>query len=394
MKKKIMDSIMIVVLLFGIAVLLYPIVNNALNTVLDQQIIDYYQRKANKENDEAMENVKSEMKKKNEDLAAKGSNPGADPFSNKEPEKKKKVSIDYYKEHTIGVINIPKIKAKLPIFDSTNEQLLAKGTTLLSGTSYPIGGESVHSVITGHRGLPEAALFTRLPELKTKDNFYIEINNETHAYEVDQIKTVLPTDTDYLKIEQGKDMITLITCTPYMINSHRLLVRGHRIPYVAKEMDKDIETIGKYQTIKFMLLGLLGLLILFILIFVIYRLYKLNKISKKSYDVHLRIVDSRNRPIEGLVLTVINKKGKRSIKTSTGDNLIFKTSNEGRLINYKLSGGKYTLINKEKNVIIKLKIKRIKDSHFQNVIPLNSAYRFDNKEHTVLKKIKRYSKHS
>ncbi|MGX7136519.1 sortase [Enterococcus silesiacus] len=394
MKKKIMDSIMIVVLLFGIAVLLYPIVNNALNTVLDQQIIDYYQRKANKENDEAMENVKSEMKKKNEDLAAKGSNPGADPFSNKEPENKKKVSIDYYKEHTIGVINIPKIKAKLPIFDSTNEQLLAKGTTLLSGTSYPIGGESVHSVITGHRGLPEAALFTRLPELKTKDNFYIEINNETHAYEVDQIKTVLPTDTDYLKIEQGKDMITLITCTPYMINSHRLLVRGHRIPYVAKEMDKDIETIGKYQTIKFILLGLLGLLILFILIFVIYRLYKLNKISKKSYDVHLRIVDSRNRPIEGLVLTVINKKGKRSIKTSTGDNLIFKTSNEGRLINYKLSGGKYTLVNKEKNVIIKLKIKRIKDSHFQNVIPLNSAYRFDNKEHTVLKKIKRYSKHS
>lgn len=394
MKKKIMDSIMIVVLLFGIAVLLYPIVNNALNTVLDQQIIDYYQRKANKENDEAMENVKSEMKKKNEDLAAKGSNPGADPFSNKEPENKKKVSIDYYKEHTIGVINIPKIKAKLPIFDSTNEQLLAKGTTLLSGTSYPIGGESVHSVITGHRGLPEAALFTRLPELKTKDNFYIEINNETHAYEVDQIKTVLPTDTDYLKIEQGKDMITLITCTPYMINSHRLLVRGHRIPYVAKEMDKDIKTIGKYQTIKFILLGLLGLLILFILIFLIYRLYKLNKISKKSYDVHLRIVDSRNRPIEGLVLTVINKKGKRSIKTSTGDNLIFKTSNEGRLINYKLSGGKYTLVNKEKNVIIKLKIKRIKDSHFQNVIPLNSAYRFDNKEHTVLKKIKRYSKHS
>lgn len=394
MKKKIMDSIMIVVLLFGIAVLLYPIVNNALNTVLDQQIIDYYQRKANKENDEAMENVKSEMKKKNEDLAAKGSNPGADPFSNKEPENKKKVSIDYYKEHTIGVINIPKIKAKLPIFDSTNEQLLAKGTTLLSGTSYPIGGESVHSVITGHRGLAEAALFTRLPELKTKDNFYIEINNETHAYEVDQIKTVLPTDTDYLKIEQGKDMITLITCTPYMINSHRLLVRGHRIPYVAKEMDKDIKTIGKYQTIKFILLGLLGLLILFILIFLIYRLYKLNKISKKSYDVHLRIVDSRNRPIEGLVLTVINKKGKRSIKTSTGDNLIFKTSNEGRLINYKLSGGKYTLVNKEKNVIIKLKIKRIKDSHFQNVIPLNSAYRFDNKEHTVLKKIKRYSKHS
>ncbi|WP_311744730.1 class C sortase, partial [Staphylococcus pseudintermedius] len=141
---------------------------------------------------------------------------------------------------TIGIVNIPKIKIKLPIFDTTNDLFLAKGTSLLEGTSYPTGGKSTHAVISGHRGLPSAKLFTDLPDLKKGDVFFIEINKRTLAYEIDQLKVVEPTETEDLLIEKDKDLVTLLTCTPYMINSHRLLVRGHRIPYTPK-MAKNLQ---------------------------------------------------------------------------------------------------------------------------------------------------------
>ncbi|MDT0901799.1 class C sortase, partial [Staphylococcus pseudintermedius] len=126
------------------------------------------------------------------------------------------------------------------MFDTTNDLFLAKGTSLLEGTSYPTGGKSTHAVISGHRGLPSAKLFTDLPDLKKGDVFFIEINKRTLAYEIDQLKVVEPTETEDLLIEKDKDLVTLLTCTPYMINSHRLLVRGHRIPYTPK-MAKNLQ---------------------------------------------------------------------------------------------------------------------------------------------------------
>ncbi len=105
-------------------------------------------------------------------------------------------------------------------------KLLEKGASLLEGTSYPIGGKSTHAVLSSHRGLSQAKLFTNLPQLKIKDHFYIEINGQYLAYQVDQIKTVEPTETEALQIQEDQDLVTLVTCTPYMINSHRLLVEG------------------------------------------------------------------------------------------------------------------------------------------------------------------------
>lgn len=130
---------------------------------------------------------------------------------------------------------------KLPVFDVTNDFFLSKGATVLEGTSSINGGESSHSVISSHRGLKKAKLFTDLPKLKKKDQFYIEVLNETHAYEVDQIKVIEPTDTTDLLIVDGMEYVTLMTCTPYGINSHRLLVRGHRVSYtkaMAKKKEK------------------------------------------------------------------------------------------------------------------------------------------------------------
>lgn len=178
-----------------------------------------------------------------------------------------------YEDHIIGVISIPKIAVRLPIFDQTTEAFLAKGAAYLEGTSFPIGGESTHSVISGHRGLTEAKLFTDLPDLEKGDRFYIELGEaEIHAYQVDDIKVVEPTDVSSLQIEKGKDYITLVTCTPYMINSHRLLVRGHRVPYVPELMESEVKE-AKVDYYTFMPIVILGL-VLFLILIVIFRKFR------------------------------------------------------------------------------------------------------------------------
>ncbi|PQD83928.1 class C sortase, partial [Enterococcus faecium] len=251
-------------------------VSDELNNYLDQQIISHYQQQAVKENEAVMAKIQKDMTKKNQQLAKKGGNPGVDPFT----KKKEPVKMDktYFEKHTIGVLTIPEINVHLPIFDETNTVLLEKGASLLEGTSYPTGGESTHAVISSHRGLPQAKLFTDLPKLTFGDSFYIEINGQTLAYQVDQIKTVEPTDTKDLRIEKGKDFVTLLTCTPYMINSHRLLVRGHRIPYHAKKVQKEVQKVSENK--RFFLYGLIAISIL-IFLFLIYLFRQTFKIRNR-----------------------------------------------------------------------------------------------------------------
>lgn len=227
--KKMLDVLMIGLLIFGIGLFLYPFCGEVIANFADQQLINYYQNKTNRESAQQTQERLAEMQAENEKLATGANNPGSDPFATAETEEA--IQEGYFESHTIGIIRIPKINVKLPIFDRTNESFLKRGSSLLEGTSYPTGGTSTHAVISAHRGLPEGKLFTDLPELTVGDQFYIEIGNEVLAYEVDQIKTVEPTETSDLLIESGADQVTLMTCTPYMINSHRLLVRGKRIPY-------------------------------------------------------------------------------------------------------------------------------------------------------------------
>ena len=130
----------------------------------------------------------------------------------------------------MGYIEIPKIGVKLPIYHTTNSDVMEKGAGHQSGTSFPVGGKGTHSVIAAHRGLPSSKLFTDLGQIKKGDVFYIHVLNKKLAYEVDKIKVVKPTDTSDIKLYKDKDYVTLITCTPYSINTHRLLVRGERIP--------------------------------------------------------------------------------------------------------------------------------------------------------------------
>lgn len=132
----------------------------------------------------------------------------------------------------MGYIEIPKLSLRLPVYHGTGEDALQNGAGHLAGTSLPVGGAGTHCVISGHRGLPSALLFTELDRLAPGDEFYLRVLDDTLAYEVDQILTVEPADIDVLLPVEGEDYVTLLTCTPYGVNSHRLLVRGHRVEYV------------------------------------------------------------------------------------------------------------------------------------------------------------------
>lgn len=168
----------------------------------------------------------------------------------------------------MGYITIDKIDVMLPIYHGTNESVLQVAIGHLAGTSLPVGGESSHSVLTGHRGLPSAKLFTNLDRLVEGDLFIINILNESFTYEVDQIRVVEPSDLSNLAIEEGKDYCTLITCTPYGINTHRLLVRGHRVEnvhgeakVVADAIQIDTKYVAPFVAVPMVLIMLIGSLI-------------------------------------------------------------------------------------------------------------------------------------
>ena len=160
----------------------------------------------------------------------------------------------------MGILEIPSINVKLPIYHGTSEEVLHEGVGHLRETAFPIGQKGCHSVLSTHRGLPEAKLFTDLDKLTEKDQFFIRLYNTTLAYEVDQIKVVKPSDTRYLKPEKGMDYVTLLTCTPYGINSHRLMVRGKRCTYVKETKEGIPSKVVPFEY--FIAAGAVGVLLL------------------------------------------------------------------------------------------------------------------------------------
>lgn len=162
----------------------------------------------------------------------------------------------------MGTVEIPKIQITLPIFHTTSDEVLETAAGHLEGSSLPVGGENTHAVISAHRGLPSAALFTDLDKLEKEDHFLLHILDDTLCYEVDQILTVEPEETESLAVESGKDLVTLLTCTPYGVNSHRLLVRGHRVPYEPELLaDEKIPLSNMSLHTNYLLWVIVGLLI-------------------------------------------------------------------------------------------------------------------------------------
>lgn len=266
-----------IVLLFitGAVIFFYPFIANAINTYYANQMVETVQKEANdqflKEKKAARETAAKQVIGLTEDM-----------FDVDESDYRP-LSKEDYQKHLIGSVYIPKISVGLPLFDETTDDLLEQGATLLQGTSYPTGGYSTHSVITSHSGLPEKKLFTDLEKLKVGDYFLVNNLDKTMKYEIESIKEVLPTETDDLVIQEGKDMMTLLTCTPYMINTHRLLVTGHRVPYTEDEAKEEISSVKKSQQKDYYLL-LLIILIVFTFFIWWLRNRVLIKEDKRGYE--------------------------------------------------------------------------------------------------------------
>lgn len=223
------------ILLLGIGLLSYPSFSNYLVEKNGSYAIEEYDKKIADQNEAALKKAWQEAVEYNESLSGQ---PVHDPFI----EGSGMAMQDNYGEvlnidDTMGYIEIPKISVNLPVYHGTNESVLQKGVGHLEGSSLPIGGEGVHSVLTGHTGLVHARIFTDLTELVEGDLFYVHVLDQTLAYQVDQIKVIEPEQADDLKRVEGSDYCTLLTCTPYGVNSHRLLVRGVRVDFIPEEME-------------------------------------------------------------------------------------------------------------------------------------------------------------
>ncbi len=253
---------MAVMFLAGAAVFTYPFLADALSNYLDQRRIENYQKQLERDKEEKHEQQLAVHEKKNQTLAHTSVIPGMgrvkDPFE-QAVRNVQNPGKEYYEQHMIGAIYIPKINVSLPLFDETNDLLLDRGATVLQGTSFPTGGESTHSVITAHSGIAEKKLFTDLEEMEQDDRFYLEVYGRMLAYEVVEKIVVLPTKTNTLAIREKQDLVTLITCTPYTVNTHRLLVTGRRVSFT-EEVSLKIEQAKKYHLYRLLIL-LLGILL-------------------------------------------------------------------------------------------------------------------------------------
>ncbi|MEE1057699.1 MAG: class C sortase [Acutalibacteraceae bacterium] len=233
MKKHLSTIILILIFFVGLSLLLYPTVSDYWNSFHQSQAIAGYVETIANIDEDKYEKIFNDAKAYNEKLASHSSHWRL----SEEEEKEYNNTLNISDIGIIGYIEIPKINCSLPIYHGTDENVLQIAVGHIAGSSLPIGGESTHSVLSGHRGLPSAKLFTNLDKLENGDLFMIRVMDETLTYKVDQILIVEPDDFSALGIEDGQDLCTLITCTPYGINTHRLLVRGHRVDNVKQTSD-------------------------------------------------------------------------------------------------------------------------------------------------------------
>ena len=228
MKKNFSTILLFIILFIGLSLLLYPSFSDWWNSFHQSRAIATYSEVVAEMDDDKYQEIWSAAWDYNQSLLER---PNDFLLSDEQKEKYEQL-LNVGDNGIMGYIEIPSIDVTLPIYHGTDEDVLQIAGGHLEWTSLPVGGESSHCVISGHRGLPSAKLFTDLDLLTQGDIFLMRVLDEVLTYEVDQIRIVEPKDTDDLLIVEGEDLCTLLTCTPYGINSHRLLVRGHRIDNV------------------------------------------------------------------------------------------------------------------------------------------------------------------
>lgn len=230
MQKRLPTIILVLVFAVGLSLLLYPTFSDYWNSLYQTKAITTYAEETAMLNEKEQESLLAAAGEYNKRLYKNGTR-----WTLTDEELAEYNSLlDMSSNGIMGYVNIPKIGVNLPIYHGTGEAALQKGAGHLEGSSLPVGGEDTHTVLSSHRGLVSARLFTDLDQLQKGDSFTITVLSKTLTYEVDQILIVLPTELDELAVVEGQDYCTLVTCTPYGINTHRLLVRGHRVETTEK----------------------------------------------------------------------------------------------------------------------------------------------------------------
>lgn len=277
MKKKHISTIIIaLIFLAGLGFLLYPTVSNLWNREHQSRAIATYTKQVEKLDDSQNKEMLKAARKYNKSLLKK-----SDHWKLSKKDKKKYESLlDVSGTGIMGYIEVPKIDCSLPIYHGTDEGALQIAIGHLEGSSLPVGGKSTHCVLSGHRGLPSARLFTDLDQMEEGDVFVLNVLGRKLAYEVDQIKVVLPDEMSDLEIVQGKDLCTLVTCTPYGINTHRLLVRGHRTKYIEETVVRVQKEAEKKETGIWLLAGGGAVFLIIIIIVVVKRRRKRRNLQR------------------------------------------------------------------------------------------------------------------
>ena len=287
MKGKKNTIIIVMIFLAGLSLLLYPFVANQWNSYRQSRLISNYESDLAKLEEAGEVDYEAEWEKAHAYNAALLPNILPDSFAiaeaSDEADKGYMSCLNLTGDGMMGIVEIPKIDVKIPIYHTTEDDVLQKAAGHLEGSSLPVGGEDTHAVISAHRGLPSATLFTDLDKLEEGDHFLLHILDDTLCYEVDQINVVEPEETDSLAVQDGEDLVTLLTCTPYGVNTQRLLVRGHRVPYDPDTIAENETPTGRISLhtsyLLWVLVGL-GITAIFILV-----LYQQEKKLKKAVEL-------------------------------------------------------------------------------------------------------------
>lgn len=250
MKKALQYILIVIIFLAGLSLLLYPFISNEWNNYRQSQLIATY--------DQILEEKKEEVDYTEQWEQARAYNEKLMPMvlpdsfavaaASEEPDPEYMACLNLLDDGMMGYIEIPKINIKLPIYHTTDKEVLETAVGHLEGSNLPVGGEGTHAVLSAHRGLPSAVLFTDLDRMAEGDHFLIYVLDDVLCYEVDQISVIEPWDTDCLAAVEGQELVTLMTCTPYGVNTHRLMVRGHRVPYeeeVEEVMQEEAKVSGQ-----------------------------------------------------------------------------------------------------------------------------------------------------
>ena len=272
MKNKTLPMVLgILAFLLALLITLYPVISNYVNERYASEIHTAYEEIIQQADNSALLEAKKQAFAYNEAITPGTAGEAYSQAALTDASRDYESQLNIAGDGTMGYVEIPKISVNLPIYHGTGNDSLERGVGHLLGSSLPVGGASTHAILTGHSGMATQKMFTDLEQLSVGDVFYLHILDETLAYQVDRIKTVLPYDTSLLGITSGRDYCTLVTCTPYGINTHRLLVRGTRIAYeeaevIVEETAQEEQPQSRWEEkyLLGLLLGVLAVLILFL----------------------------------------------------------------------------------------------------------------------------------